>query len=69
MKKAVVEIDSAQLLRALEQLDPAELKKIIDTLFLKRLLIKPDFKRVSADARRIIKKRKLGSEVVEGAAG
>ncbi len=67
MKKAVIEIDSYQLLNALEQLPPNDLKKIIDTLFLKRLFKKPDFEEVSAKARRVIKKEGLAPEVVEDA--
>ncbi|HDH53162.1 MAG TPA: hypothetical protein ENH24_01595 [Nitrospirae bacterium] len=64
MKKAVIEIDSYQLLNVLEQLPPNDLKKIIDTLFLKSLFKKPDFEEVSAKARRVVKKEGLTPEVV-----
>ena len=37
MKKAVIEIDNNQLVRALEQLPHDEIKKVIDALFLKGL--------------------------------
>lgn len=47
MKKAVIELDNRQLLGALEQLPQEDLKKIVDTLFLKKLLRKPDFEKVS----------------------
>ncbi|HED01042.1 MAG TPA: hypothetical protein ENN18_11825 [Proteobacteria bacterium] len=67
MKKAVIEIDSSQLLNALEQLPPGDLKKIIDTLFLRRLLKKPDFEEVSTKTRGIVKKEGLAPEVVEEA--
>jgi pantoate kinase len=67
MKKAVIEIDSNQLLNALEQLPSNELKKMIDTLFLKRLFKKPGFEEVSAKARKTIKEQGLRTEVVEEA--
>ncbi len=67
MKKAVIEIDDKQLLSALEQLPPENLKKIIDALFFKRLFIKPTFGEVSAKTKKIIKKQNLGKEVVEEA--
>lgn len=67
MNKAVIEIDQSQLLHALEQLPQNELKKIIDTLFMKRLIKKPDFEEVAAKTRKIIKKRGLTPDVVEEA--
>jgi hypothetical protein len=67
MKKAVIEVDGAQLLNALEQLPEDDLKKIIDALFLKRLFKKPDFEDVSAKAKRAVKKQGLKPEVVEEA--
>jgi pantoate kinase len=67
MKKAVIEINSRQLLSALEQLPPDDLKKIIDTLFLKKLFKKPDFEEVSAKTRRVVKKEGLTPGVVEEA--
>lgn len=67
MNKAVIEIDQSQLLHALEQLPQNELKKIIDTLFMRRLIKKPDFEEVAAKTRKIIKKRGLTPDVVEEA--
>jgi len=64
MSKMVIEIESSQLLKALEQLPPKELKRIIDTLFLKSLLETPDFEKVSSKARRIVKKEDIREEVV-----
>ena len=67
MKKAVIEIDSSQLLNALGQLPPNDVKKLIDTLFLKKLFRKPDFDTVAANARRIVKREGLSPDVVEEA--
>ena len=52
MKKAVIEIDSRQLLHALEQLPSDDLKKIIDTLFAKKLLKKPAYGDVASKAKK-----------------
>lgn len=67
MKKAVIEIDNNQIVKALEQLPQDEIKKVIDTLFLKGLYKKPDFEEVSAKTRKIVKKHKLKPEIVEEA--
>jgi hypothetical protein len=67
LKRAVLEIDSSQLLSALEQLPPTDLKKLIDILFLKRLFKKPEFEEVAAKTRGIVKKRKLSPKVVQEA--
>ncbi len=67
MKKAVIEVDDTQLLNALEQLPPDDLKKIIDALFLKKLFKKPEFEEVSARVKRIVKKEGLKPDVVEEA--
>ena len=67
MKKTVIEIDSRQLLDALGQLPPNDIKKLIDELFLKKLFRKPDFETVAAKARRVVKKEGLSPKVVEEA--
>lgn len=67
MKKAVIEIDSSQLLNALGQLTPADVKKLINELFLKKLFGKPDFETVAAKARRVVKKEGLSPKVAEEA--
>jgi hypothetical protein len=67
MRKAVIEIDSSQLLNALGQLPPNDIKKLIDTLLLKKLFRKPDFDTVSAKARRIVKREGLSPDVAEDA--
>lgn len=67
MKKAVIEIDSNQLLDALGQLPPNDVKKLIDELFLKKLFRKPDFESITAKAGRVIKKEGLSPKVVEEA--
>ena len=67
MKKTVIEIDSSQLLDALGQLPPNDIKKLIDELFLKKLFRKPDFEAVAAKARRVVKKEGLSPKVVEEA--
>ena len=67
MNKAVIEIDQSQLLHALEKLPQKELKKIVDTIFMKGLIEKPNFEEVAAKTRRIIKKRGLTPDVVEEA--
>jgi hypothetical protein len=67
VKKAVIEIDSSQLLNALGQLPPNDVKKLIDELFLKKLFRKPDFDAVAAKARRVVKKEGLSPKVVEEA--
>ena len=60
----MIEVDSSQLLNALGQLPPRELKKIIDTLFVKKFLQKPNFEEVSVRTRKIVKKTGLKPEVV-----
>ncbi|MEK6590856.1 MAG: hypothetical protein AABZ11_09290 [Nitrospinota bacterium] len=67
MKKATIEIDSSQLLNALEQLSPEDIKKIINTLFLKRLIKKPNFEEVSAKVKKVVKKEGIKPEIVEEA--
>ncbi|MEW6110471.1 MAG: hypothetical protein AB1632_15100 [Nitrospirota bacterium] len=67
MKKAVIEIDSNQLLNALGQLPPNDVKKLIDELFLKKLFKKPDFEAAASKARRVVKKEGLSPKVVEEA--
>lgn len=67
MKKAVIEIDNDQLVKALAQLPHHEIKKVIDVLFLKGLYKKPDFEETSAKTKKIIKKHELKPEVVEEA--
>lgn len=67
MKKAIIEVDRSQLLNALGRLPQNDLKRIVDTLFLKRLFKQPDFEEVSAKTRRIIRKKALKPEVVEEA--
>lgn len=67
MKKAVIEVESYQLLNALEQLPLPDLKRLIDTLFLKRLFKKPDFEEVAAKTRRVVRKEGLTPKVVEEA--
>ena len=67
MKKAVIEVDDSQLLKALEQLPPDDLKKIIDALFLKKLFKKPEFDDVAAKAKQVVEKEGLKPDVVEEA--
>jgi pantoate kinase len=67
MKKAVIEIESSQILYALEQLSSEELKKIIDTLFLKRLLKKPELEDVCNKSKKHVSKYGLKPEIVEEA--
>ena len=67
MKKAVIEIDSSQLLNALGQLPPNDVKKLIDELFLKKLFRKPEFEAVAAKARRVVRKEGISPQVVEEA--
>jgi hypothetical protein len=67
VRKAVIEIDSSQLLNALGQLPPNDIKKLIDTLLLKKLFRKPDFDTVSAKARRIVKREGLSPDVAKDA--
>lgn len=64
MKKAVIEIDSSQLLNALGQLPPNDVKKLIDELFLKKLFRKPEFEAVATKARRVVRKEGISPHVV-----
>ncbi len=64
MKKAVIEIGSSQLLNALGQLPPGDVKKLIDALFLKKLFRKPDFETVAAKTRRVVRKEGISPQVV-----
>ena len=67
MKKAVIEIDSSQLLNALGQLPPNDVKKLIDALFLKKLFRKPEFEAVATKARRVVRKEGISPQVIEDA--
>lgn len=67
MRKAVIEIDSGQLLNALGQLPPNDVKKLIDALFLKKLFRKPDFEMVATKARRVVRREGLSPQLVEEA--
>lgn len=67
MKKTVIEIDSNQLLNALERLPTDDIKKIIDTLILKGLFKKPSFTDVSMRTRKVVKRKDVKPEVVEDA--
>jgi len=67
VKKAVIEIDSSQLLNALGQLPPNDVKKLIDELFLKKLFRKPEFEAVATKARRVVRKEGIPPQVVEEA--
>ena len=67
MKKAVIGIDSSQLLNALGQLPPNDVKKLIDELFLKKLFRKPEFEAVATKARRVVRKEGIPPHVVEEA--
>lgn len=67
MKKTVIEIDSSQLLNALGQLPPNDVKKLIDALFLKKLFRKPEFEAVATKARRVVRKEGISPQVVEEA--
>jgi hypothetical protein len=67
VKKAVIEIDSSQLLNALGQLPPNDVKKLIDELFLKKLFRKPEFEAVATKARRVVRKEGISPQVVEEA--
>lgn len=63
MRKAVIELSSDQLLNALGQLPPNDVKKLMDALFLKKLFRKPDFEAVAAKAGRIVRKEGLSPQV------
>ena len=64
MKKAVIEIDSSQLLNALGQLPPNDVKKLIDALFLRKLFRKPEFEAVATKVRRVVRKEGIPPQVV-----
>jgi hypothetical protein len=57
MAKAVIEIDGSQLLSALEKLPQGDLKKIIDAVFLRQLVRKPE----------VVKKHNIQPNVAEEA--
>lgn len=67
MKKAVIEINSSQLLNALGQLPPNDVKKLIDALFLEKLFRKPEFEAVATKTRRVVRKEGISPQVVEEA--
>ncbi|MFH1288168.1 MAG: hypothetical protein ABII25_05675 [bacterium] len=67
MGKAAIQVDEIQLLNALEQLPKDNIKKIIDTLFLKNLFNKPNFEDVAVKVRKSIERQGLAPDVVEEA--
>lgn len=67
MKKAIIEIDSNQLLGALSQLPSQELKRIIKTLFSRGLYKGPNFDTIAGKVRKSINKHNVPPETVEEA--
>ncbi len=62
-----IEVDNTQLLKALEQLPPEDLKEIINRLFKKGLFKKPKFDEVSEKVRQVVSKEGITQDVVEEA--
>jgi len=67
MANPTIEISKQQVVNALLQLKPKELKKILNTLVKQKLFIPPSLREITKEASSIVKSENLGPEVVEEA--
>ena len=67
MADPTIEISKQQVVNALLQLKPKELKNILNTLVEQKLFTPPLLKEITKEASSIVKGKNLGPEVVEEA--
>ena len=67
MANPTIEISKQQVVNALLQLKPKELKTILNTLFKQKLFTPPSLREITKEASSIVKGKNLASEVVEEA--
>jgi len=67
MSNPVIELSEKQVISALSQFSPKELKKIMDNLFKKKLYSPPSLDEIAGETSGIVKKERIGSETVEEA--
>jgi hypothetical protein len=67
MANPTIEISKQQVVNALLQFRPKELKNILNTLFKQKLFIPPSLREITKEASSIVKSKNLGPEVVEEA--
>ena len=67
MANPTIEISKQQVVNALLQFRPKELKNILNTLFKQKLFIPPSLREITKEASSIVKSKNLGPEIVEEA--
>lgn len=67
MANPTIEISKQQVVNALLQFRPKELKNILNTLFKQKLFLPPSLREITKEASSIVKSKNLGPEVVEEA--
>jgi len=67
MKNPTIELNKEQIINALSQFPAGELKKVIDSLFRKKVFVPPTLREITKEAEKIVKKEKLRVDVVEEA--
>jgi len=67
MRNPTIELNKGQIVDALSQFSTKELKKIIDTLFQKKVFAPPTLKEITKEAKKIVKQEKLKIDIVEEA--
>jgi len=67
MVNPTIEISKQQVVNALLQLKPKELKNILNTLFKQKLFAPPSLREITKETSSIVKSKNLGPEVVEEA--
>jgi len=67
MANPTIEISKQQVVNALLQFKPKELKNILNTLFKQKLFTPPSLGEITKEASSIVKSKNLGPEVVEEA--
>ena len=67
MANPTIEISKQQVVNALLQFKPKELKNILNALFQQKLFTPPSFREITKEASSIVKSKNLGPEVIEEA--
>jgi len=67
MANPTIEISKQQVVNALLQFKPKELKNILNALFKQKLFTPPSLSEITKEASSIVKSKNLGPEVIEEA--